>query len=158
MKQVSVTKHALDGRPPYRWTASLREVERGWVVVEASWPLGVVNAGPVSFRPGDTLVEYFATDDWFNAFHISRASGAFAGWYCNVTRPTTFDGRDIHWHDLYLDVIVDPNGNISIEDDDELRDSGIEHRDPALYAKIIDTKDRIIRMIERNCYPFSTTG
>jgi len=152
---VRVTKHAPDGRPPYTYEARLLERRDGWIVVEAEWPMHAVVAGPVTFQPGDRLVEFFATDDYFNAFLIRRPDGGFAGWYCNVTHPTTVDGGEIHWHDLYLDVIVDRHGSIHIEDEDELVDSGLEDSDPELYRTILTTKDRLIEMIERNAYPFS---
>ncbi|MEZ4521179.1 MAG: DUF402 domain-containing protein [Thermomicrobiales bacterium] len=158
MTDVRVTKHASDGRKPYSYDAKLVERSSDWIVVEAEWPLHEVNAGPVSFKPGDRLVEFFSITDHFNAFLIYRNRSSFAGWYCNVTHPTTVEGNEIHWHDLYLDVLVDADGGVHIEDEDELDESGLAVSDPDLYATILATKERILRLIERNEYPFSTVG
>lgn len=155
MTRVQVTKHALDGRPPYTYEARLLPSQTGWIVVEAEWPLHEVVAGPITFKPGDRLIEFFSTRDYFNAFLIHRQNGEFAGWYCNVTRPTTVDGDSIHWQDLYLDVLVDAEGTIHVEDGDELASSGLAESDPELYRSIVDAKDRLIEMIQRNEYPFS---
>ncbi len=107
MTQIQVTKHADDGRPPYRYGARLVESIDEWVIVEADWPLHEVKAGPVTFKPGDRLTEFFSTNDYFNAFLIHRENGEFGGWYCNITHPTTVEGNEIHWHDLYLDIVID---------------------------------------------------
>lgn len=155
MTGVRVTKHASDGRPPYSYNAELIDRRPGWIVVEAEWPLHQVDAGPVSFMPGDRLVEYFSTDDYFNAFAIHRNGDKFAGWYCNITMPTTVDGSEIHWHDLYLDIIVDSGGSIHVEDENELEESGLSSFDPDLYRTIVDAKDRLIAMIEQRTYPFT---
>ena len=156
MTGYTVTKHAPDGRPPYQYEATFVERRPDWIVVEAEWPLPEVVAGPVSFRPGDRLIEFFSTTSYFNAFLIYRNGSEFAGWYCNITHPTTLEGCEIHWHDLYLDVLVAPDGGIHIEDEDELELSGLAESDPDLYRTILDAKRRLIEMIERNEYPFST--
>ena len=155
---MQVTKHAHDGRPPYSYTATLLERNADWIIVEAEWPLREVVAGPITFKPGDRLVEFFSIHDYFNAFLIHRGDGAFAGWYCNVTRPTIVSGDAIHWHDLYLDVLVDPHGAVHIEDEDELAASGLAESDPTLYRAIVDAQARLVEMIERNDFPFSYEG
>jgi hypothetical protein len=156
--EVLVVKHAHDGRPPYRYPARLQTSPPGWVVVQADWPLHEVVAGPVSFKPGDTLAEFFSLERHYNAFAIHRSDGAFGGWYCNVTLPTTFEAGEIHWYDLYLDVLIAPDGSVHVEDEDELDASGLEFTDPALFATITAAKDELLEMIEQRRYPFSTVS
>ncbi|CAN5718712.1 DUF402 domain-containing protein [soil metagenome] len=156
MTEYSVTKHASDGRPPFRYQATLIEQRPDWIVVDADWPLPEVHAGPVSFKPGDRLIEFFSTADYFNAFLIYRNGSDFAGWYCNITMPTEVDGDEIHWHDLYLDIIVDTGGKIHIKDEDELEESGLAQSNPDLYQTILDAKLRLIELIEQNGYPFAS--
>ncbi len=155
MTTVQVTKHASDGRPPYTYPARLIEAPPGWVAVEARWPMRRVDAGPISFLPGDLLTEFFALDDYFNAFLVHRPDGVFGGWYCNITHPTRYGQDEIHWHDLYLDIIIDVDGQVHLEDEDELEESGLAVSDPDLYQTIIATRDRVLALIERNAYPFS---
>ncbi len=156
MTEVLVVKHAHDGRPPYQYRARMQDSPPGWVVVQAFWQLHEVVAGPISFKPGDTLDEYFSLENHYNAFAVHRADGAFGGWYCNVTLPTILEDGAVHWHDLYLDVLVAPDGSVHVEDEDELQASGLAQTDPALYATIIATKDELLEMIAQRCYPFST--
>lgn len=155
MTRIQVTKHAPDGRPPYRYEATRIDAPPGWIAVVAKWPLRQVDVGPVSFKPGDTLTEFFALDDYFNAFLIHRDNGAFGGWYCNITHPTIVRNDEIHWHDLYLDILIDTEGCVHIEDEDELADSGLAASNPSLHHTIFDAKERLLGMIERNDYPFS---
>ncbi len=156
MKDIIVVKHAFDGRPPYRYRARLEESPPDWVVVQADWPLHEIEAGPITFRPGDTLDEYFSLVDHYNAFAVRRQDGAFGGWYCNVTLPTEFRGLEIHWYDLYLDVLVATDGSVHVEDEDELEASGLATTNPQLHATIIAAKDELLSMIEQGSYPFST--
>jgi protein associated with RNAse G/E len=114
-----------------------------------------VDAGPISFKPGDVLTEFFSTREYFNAFLIKRDGGKVAGWYCNITYPTQISGRAIHWHDLYLDIIIDHRGAIHIKDEDELEASGIRTSDVDLYREILDARDRLLELIESAEYPFS---
>ena len=155
MTDIRVTKHASDGRPPYTYDATLLERRGSWIVVEANWPMHEVVAGPISFKPGDVLIEFFSTEERFNAFLIKRQAIGVAGWYCNITHPARIDGRHLHWYDLFLDVIIDETGRIHIEDEDELEAAGLHDSDSELYRSIIDAKDRLLSLIENDEYPFS---
>lgn len=68
--------------------------------------------------PYDSRV-YFWRDRWYNVFRLSRPGCPLSLWYCNVTTPPTFDGCQIGYVDLDLDVSVRPNGCIKLLDEDE---------------------------------------
>ncbi|MGK2966209.1 MAG: DUF402 domain-containing protein [Tepidiformaceae bacterium] len=68
--------------------------------------------------PYDSRV-YFWRDRWYNVFRLSRPGCELALWYCNVTTPPTFDGRQLEYVDLDLDVAVKPDGCVSLLDQDE---------------------------------------
>jgi protein associated with RNAse G/E len=68
--------------------------------------------------PYDSHV-YFWRDRWYNVFRLSKPGCSLALWYCNVTTPPTFDGCQIGYVDLDLDVSVRPNGCIQLLDEDE---------------------------------------
>jgi hypothetical protein len=160
MSEVVVVKHAPAGRVPaeFRYTARRKHSPPGWIAVQARWTLHEVIAGPLRFAPGDVLDEFFALERPYNAFAIHRESGEFGGWYCNVTEPTRVEHDEIHWHDLYVDVLVTPAGEISVEDEDELEASGLAHSDPDLHAMILAARDELIELIERHRYPFCTVS
>lgn len=117
-----------------------------------------MDLGYLTFLNGDVLDEYFALHRPYNAFALFRANGEFAGWYCNVTHPTTVAESEIHWHDLYLDVIVYPDGQTLVLDEDELEESGIETSNPALHAMILAGRDELLELVKSNAYPFSEIG
>jgi hypothetical protein len=160
MSDILVVKHAPAGREPklYHYTATLMPSPAGWVAVRARWITREVIVGALRFSPGDVLDEFFSLERPYNAFAIRRESGEFGGWYCNVTEPTRFENGEIHWHDLYIDVLVTPDGAVSIEDEHELEESGLAGSNAELHAMILEARDELIDMIERNAYPFCTIG
>lgn len=68
--------------------------------------------------PYDSLV-YFWRDRWYNVFRLSRPGCALALWYCNITTPPIFDGCQLGYVDLDLDVAVRADGCIELLDADE---------------------------------------
>ncbi|HMO96705.1 MAG TPA: DUF402 domain-containing protein, partial [Tepidiformaceae bacterium] len=51
-----------------------------------------------------------------------RPGCELALWYCNVTTPPSFDGCQIGYVDLDLDVKVTPDGEVHLLDEDEFED------------------------------------
>lgn len=105
--------------------------------------------------PYDSLV-YFWRDRWYNVFRLSRPGCSLALWYCNVTTPPTFDGNEVSYVDLDLDVSVRPDGCIELLDQDEFD----EHKQ--LYAYPRDVIDRakaaageVSRLAQDNLFPFN---
>ncbi len=68
--------------------------------------------------PYDSLV-YFWRNRWYNVFRLSRPGCSLALWYCNITTPPIFDGCQLGYVDLDLDVAVKPDGAIDLLDEDE---------------------------------------
>ena len=58
-----------------------------WLAVRANWTMKRVDASGLIFEPGDTLIEYFSPEHWFNAFRVIAPDGAVRGIYGNVTSP-----------------------------------------------------------------------
>lgn len=151
----AVAKVRPDGTIAARYEATELPAPPNWVVVRARWVYGRVDIGHYAFEPGDTLDEYFALDHYYNAFATYRQSGEFVGWYCNVTHPTRIVEGCIYWDDLYVDVLVLPDGTVHIVDEDELAESGLAESDPALHAAILKARDELLALIRDNAYPFS---
>lgn len=152
---VEIVKFSPMGKQPVRYTGRLIECQGGWIAARASWVHGDMDLGYLTFLNGDVLDEYFALDRPYNAFALFRADGEFAGWYCNVTHPTTVTGSEIHWRDLYLDVIVYPGGTTLVLDEDELEESGLHASNPALHAMILAGRNELLELVKNNAYPFS---
>lgn len=145
-----------DGSVATQYPVTEFDAPAGWIAARAIWSYTRVDVGPFAFEPGDVLDEYFALDRPYNAFAIFR-EGSFVGWYCNVTHPTRLTVNEIVWHDLWLDVLVTPDGTVLVLDEDELEESGVAERDPDLHRMIVDARDELLELIARRAYPFSET-
>lgn len=105
--------------------------------------------------PYDSLV-YFWRDRWFNVFRLSRPGCGLALWYCNVTTPPTFDGQQIGYIDLDLDVTVRSNGGIELLDQDEFDEHQKIYGYPdEVIAQAEDAAREIILLAEENGFPFN---
>jgi hypothetical protein len=151
-----VVKLSPTGKPPVRYSGTSLPAPEGWVAVRAPWIHGTYELGYLTFQNGDTLDEFFALERPYNAFALYRADGEFAGWYCNVTHLTRIVDDEIHWHDLFIDVIVYPDGRTLVLDEDELAEAGVEASDPTLYAMILAARDELLELAARRAFPFST--
>lgn len=129
-----------------------------WLALAARWVTGEIELDGLRFVPGDLLHEYFSPLDHFNVFAIFSPAGHLRGWYANVTRPATLDlstaPPTLLWHDLYLDLIALPNGEIHLRDEDELAAANLAISDPALHATILGARDRMLARWRGRTYPF----
>ncbi len=130
-----------------------------WVITEARWVNRTVDLGGLTFHTGDRLIEIFSATTPFNCFAVhDPGTDALRGWYANVTYPTRIDVGGarprLFWHDLYLDVVGNPAGYLSLRDEDELAESGLARTDPALYAAIVGAADRVLDLMAARSFPF----
>jgi hypothetical protein len=154
-REWTVVKLRPHGSEAARYVGTELPAPDGWIAVQARWRYPRVDIGHLVFEPGDVLDEYFALERPYNAFAVYRSSSGFAGWYCNVTHPTIVNGDTIYWHDLYVDVIVRPDGDVIVLDEDELAAARLDERDPALHALILAARDELLARIAAREYPFS---
>ncbi|HVL22451.1 MAG TPA: DUF402 domain-containing protein, partial [Thermomicrobiales bacterium] len=123
----------------------------------AYWEHGRYDIHGLVFENGDEVREFFSPLHPFNAFAVYAPDGAFKGWYANVTRPTLLntsgDTPLVIWPDLFLDIVMLPNGTLIELDDDELAASGLPERDPALAAQIRDTRDHLRALLRQGFWP-----
>ncbi|MGH9176503.1 MAG: DUF402 domain-containing protein [Vicinamibacterales bacterium] len=151
----TVVKLRPDGTPTATYQAPEIASPPGWIAVRATWTFRTVDIGYYSFEPGDYLDEFFSLDRWYNLFAVFRPAGALVGWYCNITYPTTVDGDELRWHDLWVDVIITPDNHVHVLDEDELDAAGLAAIDPPLHAAILAARDELIALHRANAYPFS---
>lgn len=161
---VTVVKLAPEGAEVTRYPGTVRDnpVPAPWLAIEARWVDRRVAMDGLSFEPGDTLREYFSPRHRFNAFAVFAPDGDLRGWYANVTHPTRLDAVAeppiITWRDLYLDVVALPDGRVAIRDEDELAESALADRNPALHATILRARDEILDLLTRRAFPFHDRG
>ncbi len=162
--QIECVKVEANGEVIVRYpgTISDSDVPHEWIAVDAYWDPAihhrVIDLNGLLFVPGDRLHEYFASSKPFNCFSVFSPDGTLRGWYANVTFPTRIDGTQspprLYWHDLYLDVVMLPDGQIFVRDEDELQEAGIELSDSRFYAEILAAKDELMRLAKAGEFPF----
>jgi len=81
----------------------------------------VVVDGRVVLEPGSDAVWFTFPGVWHDIGRFHTRDGRFTGIYANVlTPPEIREGDEWHTTDLFLDVWLDPNGNVRVLDEDEL--------------------------------------
>ncbi len=130
-----------------------------WLITEARWVNRTVDLGGLTFHTGDRLIETFSARFPFNCFAVhDPGTNELRGWYANVTYPARIEPGDagprLIWHDLFLDVIGNPDGYLSLRDEDELAASGLEQVDPALHTAIIQAAERVQELVRARHFPF----
>lgn len=74
----------------------------------------------VTFRKDDLMLERYYTDRWYNLFEVHQGSSdQVKCWYLNLSYPAQFSAESIIWQDLALDLVVYPNGEYRLLDEDE---------------------------------------
>ena len=152
---LTVVKLDLRGNESARYAAVSLPAPPGWVVVRAGWQQPRVEADRLSFEPGDTLIEYFSLREPVNAFAVFDASDQLKGWYGNVSLPARLQDNRLIWQDLYLDIIVYPDGTTVTLDEDELEAANLRDQNPARYALIEEGLALLRRKAASRAYPFS---
>lgn len=154
-QELRIVKLRPDGTEAATYGGTLVTAGTSWVVAHAVWTFRRMDLGYLLFEPDDYLLEYFSTIEPFNAFALFSPGETFKGWYCNVTYPTTIAGNTVYWHDLYVDVVQQPDGTILVLDEDELAESLLHKTDPDLHRMILDARDSVVTMMREQQYPFS---
>ncbi|MBI1258541.1 MAG: DUF402 domain-containing protein [Chloroflexi bacterium] len=117
---VTVIKQNHLGEKLLEYSGEVLMQGKTWVCIEATYNNPDKDAGYVVFRRGDTFVEWYYSERWYNVFELYDVDdGQHKGWYCNITRPAVISDDLIYADDLALDVFVTPDGQITVLDEDE---------------------------------------
>jgi len=120
MSGVMVVKLDTTGREVFRYAGTVQARGDGWLQLEAPFLRASFVFHGVPFGKGDRFVEVFYTDRWYNIIEMhAAADDHLTGWYCNVTRPAQVVGDEIRYVDLALDLLVYPDGQQLVLDEDE---------------------------------------
>ncbi|GAB4446009.1 MAG: DUF402 domain-containing protein [Chloroflexi bacterium OHK40] len=125
------------------------------VTVRAPWTIGAVHLGLFSLEPGDTLIETYYTERWYNIFDVRGPDGRRKGWYCNVTRPARIGALLIESEDLELDLLVAADrSTMRLDDEDEFAARNLEDAEPAAYAAALAAVAELRALAARGEGPF----
>jgi uncharacterized protein len=120
MKTVLVLKCDLNGEETWRYEGQVLEQMPDRVLLEARFNRPDLHFHGIVLRENDRFVELYYSDRWYNIFEVhDRDDDRIKCWYCNVCKPAVFADGVISYVDLALDLLVYPDGQILVLDEDE---------------------------------------
>jgi protein associated with RNAse G/E len=122
MKEIEIIKQDHQGLETFRYTGKILRQESDQIILEAFFNRDDTPIGEIVLRRGDRFVEKYFTDRWYNIFKIhEQASDNIKGWYCNIGYPAEIQETQISYRDLALDLLIYPDGEQLILDEDEFK-------------------------------------
>ena len=99
---------------------------------------------------------HFWSDRWYNVMRLERPRGAgLEGWYCNIATPAHFDGENVRYADLDLDVRVSALGETEVVDEDEfLENSARMQYPPEVVSQARQAVDELLALVRNRHFPF----
>ena len=83
-------------------------------------------AGAVVLETGSEVIWFTFPGAWHDIGMFHRADGSFTGTYANILTPCIFEEGGV-WRttDLFLDLWIDPTGDLLMLDEDELEEAEV---------------------------------
>ena len=120
MSQITIIKRNSLGEEVIRYSGRLIQKDEHQVILEAFFTYPEVWVNKLVLREGDRFIETYYDDRWYNIFEIhDREDDHLKGWYCNIGYPAVIQEDAIAYLDLALDLLVLPDGQQHILDNDE---------------------------------------
>jgi hypothetical protein len=154
--KTKVVVHKLDhhGNETWRYEGQILEEDEQRRVLIAIFDRDDVEIYGLRLRRGDTFIETFYTNRWYNVFAIYDVDdGQHKGWYVNLARPAEFESGHIYADDLALDLVIDPAGTINIADEDEFEALDLPQRER---RQVWAAVNEIEALVAQGLEPFAT--
>ena len=117
---MDVIKHNYLGQETWRYKGRVIKQTQSLIVLEAFFDREKTLVEDLILLRGDRFLEFYYNDRWYNIFEIyDQNENHLKGWYCNISHPAIFSTRSITYQDLALDLLVYPNGQQTVLDEDE---------------------------------------
>ena len=135
-----------DGRERRRWAAQVVKQLGPLIVLEAVFDEEIQHDLLGTIALGTASKEYYWFDRWYNVFRFNDR------FYCNVTRPPTFDGSILTYVDLDIDVLVESDFSYKILDLEDFENSSY----PAgLKEKALQALAELVSLVKTRSFPFN---
>ena len=146
-----------DGSPHWSHPARLLHADDAIVITATSAGLAIERvAGPFT-SPFNTRAHYWP-DRYFNVIRLEEPGRGLTGYYCNIAAPLPFDGENVRYIDLQLDVrvYVSADGALTwaLLDEDEFEAATVQYGyDEALVGRCRAAVAQIVAMVEAREFP-----
>ena len=157
-REVRIVATNYDGSPHWSHPARLLHADDAIVITATSAGLPIERAAGPFTSPFNTRAHYWP-DRYFNVIRLEEPGRGLTGYYCNIAAPPAFDGENVRYIDLQLDVRVyvaaDGALTYAVLDEDEFEAARVQYGyDDELVARCRDAVAQIIAMVEAREFPF----
>jgi protein associated with RNAse G/E len=157
-RPVEIRATRYDGQPHWRHAAFLVLERNGLVVTQTFAGTEVQTVRGPWTSPYDTRGHYWR-DRWYNVIRLDRPrGGGLHGFYCNVATPAEFDGENLHYCDLQIDVRAyweDGCLRYEVVDEDEFEEARAAFGYPDEVVRECQAAVReLVGLIESRRFPF----
>jgi len=144
---VDIIKLNHQGEEVWRYPGEIIKKDEKGVLVEAFFNISDRPFHGIILRTNDRSIERYYTDRWYNIFEIyDRDDDQLKAWYCNVTTPAEFSPGAIAYRDLALDVLVYPNGEYLVLDENEFESLNL---DPNTRQNALNALESLIQLVDQ---------
>jgi uncharacterized protein len=135
-----------DGTERRRWFGRLAKHDEPLIVVDAVFDEEVQHDLLGTIASGTISKEHYWLDRWYNVFRFNER------FYCNITKPPTFDGSVLTYVDLEIDVFVESDFSYRILDEEDFAAASY----PAeIQHSARQGVEELIKRIETRSFPFN---
>ena len=144
-REIVVRVQKFDGREHRRWSARVVEQAGPLIVLDAVFNEEIYHDLLGKIPLGTVSKEYYWLNRWYNVFRFGNR------FYCNVTKPPSFDGSVLTYVDLDIDVLVETDFSYRVLD--------LEDFDAYPYPAEVKKNARqalteLIGLVETRSFPF----
>ena len=144
-----------DRSPRKTWTAELVRFESPLIELAGVFDHDVSHPVLGQIVNGTLTKEYFWLDRWYNVFRFDEQLGELKYFYCNIAKPPRFANDKLEYVDLDIDLVVRPDWNYEILDEDDFEASAKEHRYPEeLIKQVKKALEELLGLLARRDFPF----
>ncbi len=117
---VTIIKLDIHRQETWRYEGRILNRNDKSLLIEAFFNRDDLSFHGIILKRNDRFLERYYQDRWYNIFEIhDREDDHLKGWYCNITKPAEVSRGEIAYVDLALDLLVYPDRNYLVLDEDE---------------------------------------
>ena len=154
---ISVVSTKYDGTPRDSYEAQLLDHHGSMLrlKVPAGTPTWVEKHGRTELSE-DNIIEIYFMDRWYNVWHMREHTTYPNLWYSNVAMPAIFDGTNLQWVDLDIDIRCYLDGSLRVLDLDEFEQNRIEMGYPIeVVEHALAARDEVLQLGSVGTFPFN---
>lgn len=109
----------------------------------------IAGDGAVTIPKGSYTTAYYWTDRPYNVYFWRDDQGNELGSYLNIVRNTQFKDQMVIFNDLMIDLLVLPNGDVFVLDEEELPESLVSFENGSVHQALSDVIGSLERILGR---------